>query len=50
MNTLQAYQLIIKHVTETNNLAARLRDGKVTKKDAVAEYKKILEDSLKELD
>ena len=50
MNTLQAYQTIISHVTETNNLAVQLMQDEITKKDAIAEYKILLEKALKDLD
>ncbi len=43
MNTLQIYQSIINHVTATNNLAVRLMQDKITKKDAMAEYKELLD-------
>ena len=43
MNTLQAYNLILDHVTKTNNLAARLRDDEITKTDALKEFKELLE-------
>ena len=50
MNTLQVYQLIINHVTATNNLAVKLMQDEITKKDALAEYKALLEKALKDLD
>ena len=50
MNTLQAYDAIIDHVTKTNNLAARLKRDEIKKEDALAEYKKLLSDAQKALD
>ena len=42
MNTLQAYDTIIDHVTKTNNLAARLRRDEITKTQALDEFKDLL--------
>jgi hypothetical protein len=50
LNTLQAYNLIIKLVTDANNLAANLRDDKVTKKDALATFKELLTATQAKLD
>ena len=50
MNTLQAYNLIIKLVTDANHLAAQLRDDETTKKDALAEFKELLTEAQEQLD
>ena len=50
MNTLKSYDTIIKHVTDTNNLAARLKRDEITTKDAMAIFKKLLKSALGKLD
>ena len=45
MTTLKLYQTIIHLVTAGNNLAARLRDEKISKEAALEKFRELLDDA-----